>query len=70
MLFRWDDYYVDKDDKDRGENWTMECAVERRYEDANKEGVCLYVVILKFDAPNDTNIDLFSMTPLGGRSNS
>jgi len=58
VFFRWDDYYVDKDDKERDENRTIECAVERRYEDANKEGVYLYVVILTFHA-NNTKKELF-----------
>lgn len=56
--FRWDDYYVGKDDNDRDRHWTMECAVERRYEDTNKEGEYLYVVILTFNA-NNTKKELF-----------
>jgi len=44
VFFRWDDYSVDKDDKKRDENLSiLECAVERRYEDADEEGEYLYV---------------------------
>ena len=50
--FRWDDYYVDKDDTDRDHHWTMKCAVERRYEDTNEEGEYLYIVILTFPGNN------------------
>ena len=59
VFFRWDDYSVDKDDTERDENFKVfECAVDRRYDDADEEGEYLYVVILTFHA-NNTKKDLF-----------